>query len=637
MPQTFYIEPDEEIISVIGRLRKSSTEEIVFVFPKRALVLQSIINLRLLAREAEKFGKDIVIVSQDEVGKMLAKKAGMKTENYSEDFSQRTSHLELVSEKDDEPVSQSLPESAMSEERGLPTVNAIGTNDFYTGEAKGVVEKQLSPIDVSKTNISLRVRNASPEKLIALNSKRFDHDVPTQIMETKSRIPYTSIPTRPAPISSQSFSEKPRYTPEQGRDERLKNFYTGTMPSNVPSRNREEKPKQVESTVVGKKARRIFFVLGGVSLFLFISVGAFFLLPKAEVRVTPYKMVQTLDKEFNNKTDADENTVSARIVEKEKEVSVTVATTGKSDGVNQKARGTVVIYNNYNTESQPLVATTRLETSDGKLFRLQSGVVVPAMTVVNGQQEAGAIEAQIIADQTGAEYNVDATTFTIPGFKGGPKYDKFTAKSTKAMSGGGSGGASDVMVVAKVDLDGALRDAKEKAKGEFLDEVRGEMTSEEKILDEQIDITPLVAPQLPGAGTVASALEYKGTFKLRAFIFSEKMVKEKIDATSEKNVQGILFRSISSTITYSDSSVDFASGMIKIKAHALVTMESNIDQEKLREALLGKNESGIGQALKNFPEVKNIQVVFSPQWFVQSVPNSLSRVSVVVLPGEDGP
>ena len=72
MPQTFYIESDEEIISVIGRLRKSSAEKNIFVFPKRALVLQSIINLRLFQREAEKLGKKIVIVSQDEMGKMLA-------------------------------------------------------------------------------------------------------------------------------------------------------------------------------------------------------------------------------------------------------------------------------------------------------------------------------------------------------------------------------------------------------------------------------------------------------------------------------------------------------------------------------------------------------------------------------------
>jgi hypothetical protein len=94
MPQTFYIENDEEIISVIGRLRRSSSEENYFVFPKCALVLQSIINLRLFQREAEKLGKRIVIVTQDEAGMLLAEKAGLQAERYTDDFSHAAELME---------------------------------------------------------------------------------------------------------------------------------------------------------------------------------------------------------------------------------------------------------------------------------------------------------------------------------------------------------------------------------------------------------------------------------------------------------------------------------------------------------------------------------------------------------------
>ena len=111
-------------------------------------------------------------------------------------------------------------------------------------------------------------------------------------------------------------------------------------------------------------------------------------------------------------------------------------------------------------------------------------------------------------------------------------------------------------------------------------------------------------------------------------------MKEKIESTSEKKMQGVLFKPISRSITYSDSSVDFSSGIARIKAHALVTMESDIDTGKLRTMLLGKNENGIRQVLESFPEIKNIQVVFHPQWFVQSIPNSEGRVSIVIEPGE---
>ncbi|MFZ2187835.1 MAG: hypothetical protein WAV46_04405 [Candidatus Moraniibacteriota bacterium] len=636
MSQTFYIESDEEIISVIGRLRKSSAEENIFVFPKRALVLQSIINLRLFQREAEKLGKKITVVSQDEVGRMLAAKAGIETENYSEDFSQKAAHLELTSQKV-AAMPQSLPKALVSVEEHMPHSNAIGSVDFYAQEAAPAGAGSVPPLTIApQAGTSLRVRNASPETLTSLNSKRFEQNAPSQTMSIRPRLadvpPLSGYASPASPQPSVPVSQQ---MPRQDNGERLKNFYNGTIPA-APAVTTQRVSASAPQATVGKKAHMIFFILGGISLLSLVAVVLFFVLPKAEVHVTPYRIVQTIDTEFNGTADSvlsEEDVFPVRMLEKDIEVAVTVATTGKSGGANQKAHGTVILYNNYNTEPQSLVATTRLETADGKIFRLQGGVTVPAMA----GNESGAREATVIADQAGAEYNIEATTFTIPGFKGGAKYDKFSAKSTKAMTGGGSGGVSDVAVVTKVDVDAALREATEKAKGDFLSGIRDALASDEKILDEELDIVPLVAPDLPSIGTVASAFDYRGTFRVRAFAFSEKVVKEKVAGASEKNFQGMRFRPVFSSITYGDSSADFASGTLRVRAHALVTMESDIDKEKLQVMLLGKNEDGIKQVLESFPEVKNIQVIFHPQWFAESIPNSQKRVTLVVEPSEDGP
>jgi hypothetical protein len=638
MPQTYYIESDEEIISVIGRLRKSSAEENVFVFPKRALVLQSIINLRLFQREAEKLGKRIIIVSQDEIGRMLAEKAGIETENYSEDFSQKASHLELVSQETSNPA-QSFQDMAIPEKEIMPHSNAIGSSNYYPlpENSRPEVKSAVTPSVSHQTGIALRIRNASPEKLTSLNSKRFDPIAPVQMPQSQPRTPSNQTDPSRSSVSPERYTPESKRIPESERGERLKNFYSGTGATKTPPIVKKESEKIPEATV-GRKAHLIFYLLGGISILSLVTVAVFFFLPKAEVRVTPYKIVQTIDKELNSTTSSsssDEDFLAVRTLEKEKEVSLNIATTGRSGGTNQKARGMVILYNNYSTDSQSLVATTRLETADGKLFRLQSGVTVPAMTNVDGKKEAGAIEASVIADQAGSEYNIDPTTFTIPGFKGGPKYEKFSAKSTKTMTGGGSGGVSDVAVVAKIDLDSALREAKEKVKEEFLNEVREGLAADEKILEEQVDIALLTAPELPSIGTVANAFDYKGMFKVRAFVFSEKKVKEKIENASEINMQRIVFHPISSTVTYGDSSADFSSGMIRIKAHALVTLESTIDQEKIKEALLGKDENGIKKVLDDFPEVKNIQIIFHPEWFVQSIPTAKERVTIVTVPGED--
>ena len=75
MHQTFYIDIDEEITSIVDRLKKSKAPEIIIVVPKRALLIQSIVNLKLLKKEADRFGKQLVIVTQDKLGKLLVEKA----------------------------------------------------------------------------------------------------------------------------------------------------------------------------------------------------------------------------------------------------------------------------------------------------------------------------------------------------------------------------------------------------------------------------------------------------------------------------------------------------------------------------------------------------------------------------------
>ena len=633
MPQTFYIESDEEIISVIGRLRKSSAEENVFVFPKRALVLQSIINLRLFQREAEKLGKKIIIVSQDEVGKMLAEKAGIETESYSEDFSKKAAHLELTAEGENVPM-QSIAKPVAP---GTLRSDAIGSSNFYATEAAPQISRES--LRVAEPSVSsLRVRNATPPKLTSLNSKRFEGvGIAPQAICTPVQAPAPAIVPVPSLPSARSFTVESKSTSQGQRDERLKNFYGNVRKAAVVAVLKQDPGQRGAVPITGKKAHKIFFLLGGISLLSLVGVTLFLFLPKAEIQVTPYAITQTMEAEMDGRSDisaSGDGTLSVRMLEKEKEVTLTFATTGKSGGTNQKARGTVVIENNYSTDAQPLVATTRLETADGKLFRLVSGVVVPGMTNTGGKKEPGAIEASVMADQAGPEYNIDATTFTIPGFKGGPKYAAFSARSAKAMIGGGSGGLSDVAVVAKVDLETAEREAKEKAKEDFLGEMRSDLLPDEKVLDEEVEVALLAPATLPSVGTVANTFDYKATFKVRVFIFSEKAVKERVEAMSEKNLEGMKFKPVSSDITYSDSVPNFSDGTLRLKAHALLAMESDIDRDKLRGALLGKSEDGIKQVLESFPEVKKIKVVFHPQLFMKSIPSSSDRVFVLLEPGE---
>ena len=70
-----------------------------------------------------------------------------------------------------------------------------------------------------------------------------------------------------------------------------------------------------------------------------------------------------------------------------------------------RARGTVKIVNKY-SKNQVLVATTRLESPDKKLYRIEKRVEVPP---------GGSATVAVYADQTGYAYAIGPSKFTIPG------------------------------------------------------------------------------------------------------------------------------------------------------------------------------------------------------------------------------
>lgn len=91
----------------------------------------------------------------------------------------------------------------------------------------------------------------------------------------------------------------------------------------------------------------------------------------------------------------------------------------------EKAGGLVTLINETGG-AQQLVATTRLLSEEGVLFRIDTGVTVPA----NGQ-----IDVMAHADQPGLSGEIGPTQFTIPGLPQSAQ-DEIYAVSVESMTGG---------------------------------------------------------------------------------------------------------------------------------------------------------------------------------------------------------
>ncbi|HAU39817.1 MAG: hypothetical protein UV80_C0002G0139 [Candidatus Peregrinibacteria bacterium GW2011_GWF2_43_17] len=73
-----YIELDEEITSVYDRVKKLQFNDIYLVVPERAVLLQSVVNLKILKRKFSDMEKVVFIITTDPVGTKLALQAGIK-------------------------------------------------------------------------------------------------------------------------------------------------------------------------------------------------------------------------------------------------------------------------------------------------------------------------------------------------------------------------------------------------------------------------------------------------------------------------------------------------------------------------------------------------------------------------------
>lgn len=63
--ETIYVDVDDEITTIIEKVRSAKGKIIALVLPKRATVLQSIVNMKLLKRTANEAGKNLVLVTSE--------------------------------------------------------------------------------------------------------------------------------------------------------------------------------------------------------------------------------------------------------------------------------------------------------------------------------------------------------------------------------------------------------------------------------------------------------------------------------------------------------------------------------------------------------------------------------------------
>lgn len=76
MIRSIYLNLEDDIAKITARLKRERAEEVVLVFPKKSFIFSDSINLHLLKKQVDLLGKQVHILTMDEMGRAYAKEAG---------------------------------------------------------------------------------------------------------------------------------------------------------------------------------------------------------------------------------------------------------------------------------------------------------------------------------------------------------------------------------------------------------------------------------------------------------------------------------------------------------------------------------------------------------------------------------
>lgn len=399
-----------------------------------------------------------------------------------------------------------------------------------------------------------------------------------------------------------------RYEGEEPYEEEVHNRRSGDNHNPVRRKYRESQL----GTWIFIAVVVVFAIVAGLFTYVFDS---------ATVTIVPkYKDIDNYNKTILfSQNNTDTNSVPFIVITASSTKNKILALS-ESKKVESKASGKVIIYNNYDSSPQKLIKNTRLESTSGKIYRINQSVTVPGKK----GDTPGSVEVTVYADSNGSSYNTQATDFSIPGFKGTPQEKAFYARGKGAISGGSSGNVSSASL-------SDINAAKDGLALELAQEVKAALmkinkegyiglygASEITYVDNESDV-------LNG---VTGTYEVTATGHLilaDASKLAETIAKEVRDYNNESVRLGYL-----ETLTYSRKETD----RISTSTPLSILVEGNpriiwvSDTDGIKDMVSNKKRDEFKSLMKNISTIQTASISFSPLW-LSTFPSDISKIAVV--------
>jgi len=562
--ETLYVDVDDEITAIIDKVGVAKGKVIALVLPKRCPVLQSVVNMKLLKRSAEKAGKNLVLVTTEAGLMPLAGATG----------------LYVASTPSSKPA---IPDS--------PNVSADGPED---------IDEPLNVVD----------GNAA--------EGGEDEDFDTKAVGTKP-VGELAAAGAAAKVTEDDIDETIDMDGDDASD---------TPAADTGKKAKVKKPRKDKHLAVPNfdSFRKKLALAGLVLVLLLVGlVYAMKVLPHATVTVgtdsstIPTNLTLTLDSTAN-KLDTTNNTVPATSQSQQKTSTQTVQATGQQNN-GQKASGTITLTNcSGNTVS---VSTGTSFSSGGHTFIAQDSATIPDSNYTHSgdckNDSKGSVD--VTALKGGADYNLGSASYSFSGNPGG------VSAQGSQMSGGTDDiitvvQQSDInnatSKIASSDSSSVKQQLIQNLEAKGLQAVpvtflagTPNVTTNAKAGDQTSSVTVTAVTTYTMLGVKKSDLQ--------------TLVNNNVEGQLDKGKQVILDDGVANAqfAENNPGTADSATVAMSVKSQA----GPQLDVANLKKQLAGMKSGDVKSYIEQTPGVTDVRVKYGPFW-VSTVPHNPSKVKI---------
>lgn len=288
--------------------------------------------------------------------------------------------------------------------------------------------------------------------------------------------------------------------------------------------------------------------------------------------------------------------------------------------IEAKARGLVTLINETPTQVD-LVATTRLLSEEGVLFRLEDAVSIPA----NGQ-----LEATVAADQPGLSGEIGPSQFTIPGLPSASQ-EVVYAVSVDSMAGG----VEYRRVLTQTDLDQAIEELSDEIKAES----KALLADDQELQQydgEYITVTVIDKASDTEPGAEVGSFTISVTVRVTAVFYDrEAFVSYAKGELFKQLPDGFQFQTINEEglqITVQNVNGTTGEANLSVYLDGISTLSAGSELLDI-DRFLGNSPTDIVELLEASEAIHQAHISFTPFW-LKRIPTLKDHIKIIIEPVE---